>query len=121
MSRDDFFRVSHDVERLAQLRHDVADVLGRLVTECAVQAKRDPPCANYYEGEARYWDGQRTEAIKTADQMLNAATHGQLPITHQTPGGRIVQIGNVAGDVVISTVEDSDNVIVGKGIEQRPQ
>lgn len=121
MSRDDFFRFSHDVERLVQLRHDVADVFGRLVTECAVQAKHDPPCANYYEGEARYWDSQRQEALKLLDQMLTQATHGHLPMTHQTPGGRIVQIGNVAGDVVISTVEDSDNVIVGKGIEQRPQ
>lgn len=121
MGNDEFWKFNRDLERLSQLRHDVGTVLGRLVTECALNAKRDPSCAAYYEGEARYWDGQRIEAIKLSDQMLTLATRGQLPITHQTPGGRIVQIGNVAGDVVISTVEDSDNVIVGKGIEQKPQ
>ncbi len=117
MKHDDFWRFNHHVERLSQLRHDVGDSLGRLVTECTLQAKRDPQCAAYYEGEARYWDQKRQEALGLIDQELTQASHGQLPLTHATPGGRVVQIGNVEGEVVISTVEDSDNVIVGKGIE----
>lgn len=117
MGNDEFWRFNRDLERLSQLRHDVATVLGRLVTECALLAKQDPSCARYYEGEAHYWDQQRAEAMKLADQMLTLATRDQLPMTHQTPGGRIVQIGNVAGDVIVSTVENSSQVAVGKDIE----
>jgi hypothetical protein len=122
MSNEEFWRFNRELERVSQLRHDVADVLGRMVTELAMLGKNDPSCRGYYEAETRYWDAQRGEALKLMDQIVSMATRGQLPMTHALEGGRIVQIGNlnVTGDVVISTIEGSDN-IVGKGVDQDVQ
>ncbi len=119
MSYEEFWKFNRELERVTQLRHDVADVLGRMVTELALLGKNDPSCRGYYETETRYWDSQRAEALKLMDQIVSMATRGQLPVTHTMDGGRVVQIGNlnVSGDVVISTIEGSDN-IVGKGVDQ---
>ena len=122
MSYEEFWRFNREIERVTQLRHDVEQVLGRVVTELALLGKNDPHCRGYYEAEAHHWDSQRGEALKLMDQIVSMATRGHLPMTHTTEGGRVVQIGNlnVSGDVVISTIEGSDN-IVGKGVDQDVQ
>ena len=116
----DFLRLSYDLERLAQLKLDLHDALGRLLTQCYEMAKADPTCGDYWQGEGRYWEQQHHEAIKAIDQMLNLAAMGKLPVTHQVNEQRTVQIGNISagGDVIIATVDHASGVAIGKDISQ---
>jgi hypothetical protein len=118
----DFWRLAHDIERLAQLKLDLHDSLGRLLTQCYEVAKADPVCGDYWQGEARYWEQQYHEAIKLVDQMLTMAAINKLPTTHQVNADRTVTIGNITagGDVIIATTLDSTGVAVGKDVTQDP-
>ena len=120
MPPHDFWRLSHDIERLAQLKIDTHDALGRLLTQCYEMAKADPTCADYWQGEGRYWEQQYHLAIGMIDTMLNMAAMGKLPVTHQVNETRTVQIGNITagGDVIIATVNDSTGVATGKDLTQ---
>lgn len=120
MTQRDFWRLSYDLEKLAQLKLDLHSDLGRLLTYCYELARADPTCADYWTGEGRYWERQYHEAIKLVDGMLNIAAMGKLPVTQQVNEHRTVQIGNISagGDVIISTVDHSTDVATGKDIAQ---
>jgi hypothetical protein len=116
----DFWRLAHSVERLAQLKLDLHDALGRLLTQCYEMARSDDStCSDYWNSEGRYWEQQYHEAIKMVDQMLTLAAMNKLPATHQINDQRTVVIGNInaGGDVIIATVQDATGVTVGKEIK----
>lgn len=112
-----FWRVATDLESLTQLRHDVHDTLGRLLTKCHEFARLDPSCAGYWTGEATYWEGQYREALALIDSMINASAMRRTPVREQV-GHQTIEISNIGGDVVITTVDGSTNVAAGKGITQ---
>ena len=111
----EFWANAHILESLWQLRHDIEDTTGRLVTKCFLAAKADPSCSSYWQGEAQYWDGQRQEALKLVDNMIRLAGAGR---PQRVTGSRSIEINNVSGDVIIAEIHDSDNVAVGKDISQ---
>lgn len=109
--------MANDLEALTQLRHDVHDVLGRLLTKAHEFARQDPSCADYWTGEANYWEAQHREAIALVDSMINASAMRRTPVREKV-GRQTIEISNVGGDVVITTIQDSTNVAVGKNIKQ---
>ena len=74
-----FWRLSNDIEAIAQLKSDLHDAIGRLLTRCYAMAKADPGCEGYWLGEARYWEQQYHESMRTMEQMINSAGNGHLP------------------------------------------
>lgn len=117
-SQREFWRASHDLEALAQLKADLHGALGRLLTRCCDLAKLDPTCADYWQGEAIYWDGQYREAVALVDKMIQLASaeHGSV---RAAVGGRTIEIGTVNGDVIVSQIGDNvHDVAVGKDLRQ---
>lgn len=110
--------MSRDLESAAQLKLDLHNSLGRLLSRCYELAKLDPSCSGYWEGEARYWEQQYHEAMKLIDSMINLAAAGRTP-ARATAAGREIEISNVAGDVIITNITDSRNIVVGKDIDQQ--
>lgn len=97
------------------MRADLHDVLGRLLTQCHEMAASDPTCAQYWQGEALYWEMQHTEALKLVDTMLAAAAHKPAQ-----PSAQTVTVGDIhaTGDVTITVIRDSSEVAAGKQIQQ---
>lgn len=86
-----------------QLRVRVADDLDQLLTIAYEMARHDPSCKDYWNGEARYWEQQRAEALKLVDTVID------LLLVHPEPTQQTTVIANVT---------DSANVVIGKDISQ---
>jgi hypothetical protein len=107
------WRWRRDLERCQQLRLDLADSLGRLVTMVAAVATSEPA----YNSEVAKWDQIRSAALRLVDGIVDQTVRGELapaPADRQ----RTIQIGSVGGDVILALVDSSQAVSVGKEIKQ---
>jgi predicted O-methyltransferase YrrM len=110
------WRRANDLERLAQLRQDVHDTLGRLLTQLYQMAQTDHNCRDYWQELARIWEAQHVEALQHIDEMIDTAARIN-PARNQE---QTVTVGDIhaSGDVTITVIRDSSNVAAGKQIEQ---
>ncbi len=111
-----FWQTAQELEGLLQLRADLHDALGRLVTKCHQNAAADPGCGVYWTAEAIYWEQQYRESIKLVEQMIHQLVGERID---GNANGRQIQIENVSGDVIITQIgAGAQNVAAGKDITQ---
>ena len=115
-----FWRMAHGAEALAQLKTDLHLCIGRLMTQCYQAARTNPEQAEYWTARAQQYEVAHKAALMDVDQMLILITQGHTPTAYQVNDQRVVHIGNIqaGGDVVISTVHDSQHVATGKDLTQ---
>ena len=132
-----YWRLSGTIEALSQLRSDLHDGIGRLITRCYQFAQNDLTCTDYWIAEAHYWEGQYAEAMKISEQMVNLAARGSIPNhlatipafslpAFQTPVSRLSQILLGAFDeqelrevVKFELNEDLDAIAGGADLNER--
>jgi hypothetical protein len=114
-----YLRLRHDLERSAQLRSDLADSIGRLVTELAALATVDASSAGRWGSELAKWDQVRSQALALVDEVAELAIRGQLPAvpSEVRQSIQIHGISQIGGDLIIQTIAGSQ-IAAGKEINQ---